>query len=90
MSNRSITANKNDKWNRIAFCALIFACVLVFSSCKNDHYRQHRAAQASLCLSFDDYSVDEWFTLRELFSFFSAESPASGIRAGSTEEIKSH
>lgn len=72
MSNRSITANKNDKWNRIAFCALIFACVLVFSSCKNDHYRQHRAAQASLCLSFDDYSVDEWFTLRELFLKYDA------------------
>jgi hypothetical protein len=72
MNNISLTASQNDRGNRIAFCMLIFAFVMSLSSCKNDHFRQHPAAQASLCLSFDDYGVNEWFTLRELFLKYEA------------------
>lgn len=50
--------------------ALLFVALSV-TACKND-YRQHRAAKAALCLSFDDYSVDAWFALRPLFIKYNA------------------
>jgi peptidoglycan/xylan/chitin deacetylase (PgdA/CDA1 family) len=53
-------------------CIFFFCLLAMLASCKNDHYRQHPTAKAGLCLSFDDYCVDEWFTLRELFLKYNA------------------
>ncbi len=67
MKKISLAGNINVRYRLFFFCTVLF-----LTSCKNDHYRQHRAAQASLCLSFDDYSVDEWFALRGLFLKYNA------------------
>ncbi len=72
MNRGSVIVNKKNTASCTLCLILLFAFVGLLTSCKNDHYRQHRAAQASLCLSFDDYSIDEWFTLRELFLKYDA------------------
>ncbi len=46
--------------------AIILACT------KSDHYYYHKPPEAAICLSFDDYPVDEWFKLRELFLKYDA------------------
>jgi peptidoglycan/xylan/chitin deacetylase (PgdA/CDA1 family) len=37
-----------------------------------DHYQYRKPAQSAICLSFDDYPVDKWFELRELFLKYDA------------------
>lgn len=70
--NRESTKGRRNSGGSTLCLLLLFMCVGSLTSCKNDHYRQHRKAQASLCLSFDDHCVDEWFTLRELFLKYDA------------------
>jgi peptidoglycan-N-acetylglucosamine deacetylase len=36
-------------------------------SCLNREYKYEREPQAGIFLSFDDYSIDQWFKLREMF-----------------------
>jgi peptidoglycan-N-acetylglucosamine deacetylase len=64
-----VTHISNQLLSKAACVALLF--VALTAACKNE-YRQHPAAQAALCLSFDDYSVDEWFALRPLFIKYNA------------------
>lgn len=58
--------NKRKDLKKVVLFTLLLVTITL-TACKNDHYRQHPIARASLCLSFDDYSVDEWFALRPLF-----------------------
>jgi peptidoglycan/xylan/chitin deacetylase (PgdA/CDA1 family) len=44
----------------------LFALLVI--SCDQSHYKYSRQPAAGLFLSFDDYCIDEWFALRELFS----------------------
>jgi peptidoglycan-N-acetylglucosamine deacetylase len=48
---------------------LIFSCIaFIWFSCNSyDKYRYTKQAQPAICLSFDDYPVDAWFELRDLF-----------------------
>lgn len=79
MKNKELILTKGLPYNPKMFsligaAALAFTVLLlsVISACKNDRFRQHRPPVAGICISFDDYSVDEWFSLRALFLRYNA------------------
>jgi peptidoglycan/xylan/chitin deacetylase (PgdA/CDA1 family) len=46
--------------------------VLLVISCDQSYYKYSRQQETGLFLSFDDYCVDEWFLLRDLFLKYDA------------------
>jgi peptidoglycan/xylan/chitin deacetylase (PgdA/CDA1 family) len=51
---------------------LITALWLGFTSCDNSHYQYSPDPEPGIFLSFDDYCVDEWYRLRDMFLQYDA------------------